>query len=112
MVSYISTACFSIGKLQFIELAEEDLKFLVSCCVEIILEIVCTLLHCVKVLGCTITELLGFLVPLLCNAFIALLAAIACLAGDFISCIKAALDCYLPEIVKCFGNFAELLKCL
>lgn len=53
MVSSFSTACFSIGDLEFVELAEEDLRFLVSCCVEIILEIVCTLLHCIKVLGCS-----------------------------------------------------------
>lgn len=112
MVSSFSTACFSIGELEFVELAEEDLKFLVSCCVEIILEIVCTLLHCIKVLGCTITELLGFLLPLLCNAFIALLSAIGCVVGNFTSCIKAALECYLSEIVKCFGSFAELLECL
>ena len=53
IVSSLSTACISIGELEFVELAEEDLKFLVSCCVEIILEIVCTLLHCIEVLGCS-----------------------------------------------------------
>lgn len=112
MVSSFSTACFSIGELEFAGLAEEDLKFLVSCCVEIILEIVCTLLHCTKVLSCTITELLGFLHPLLCNAFIALLSAIGCVTGNFISCIRAALKCYLPEIIKCFGDFTEHLEYL
>ena len=53
IVSSLSTACISIGELEFVELAEEDLKFLVSCCVEIILEIVFTLLHCIEVLGCS-----------------------------------------------------------
>jgi len=112
IVTAISTACFDITKLGFLKLAEEDFKFVISCSVEIVLEIVYTLLHCLEVLGCTITELLGFILPFLCSAFIALLSAIGYVVADFILSIKQAFDCWLFLIGKCFVNFGELLECL
>ncbi|KAF2809372.1 uncharacterized protein BDZ99DRAFT_463201 [Mytilinidion resinicola] len=110
IIAIISTAIKGITELEVIQLVEADLKTVVSLLVELIVEIVFTLQGVVKVVGITVSELLGFILPLLVNVIIALLHAVAAIVGDVLSLLKLVLGPVLDIVGGVLTGLGELLQ--